>query len=1221
MVSGGGSGGPGKRNWKPQVKDREKKLIWSAKVAKDVEAEHMPTQERAPANQRPPQAGDAGTLPRVSPYVAGGRSGTTHAASPKAPEPVGKGSGSTAPAMEAAQSAKNSWLDAKTSQFLPQGTGWSATTSMSASASEFVPSFSAGAKPFVPGQSFSTETFSTNTQSFVPGQSTWGWQEASWQPQMNAFAAEFEPGAGSMASAAGAGKAQGSGAAGSVAAGPQGMNMEEWACWFNDAYSTESSSAENTPRAKASPKTSPPAAHGSGPGQRATAEGEPVGKSAGAHQQAAHPPPGFEGPKEPASSLATEASQEQSVTVAPKEPPVVESQEPPATTEPPEAKEPAEDALPAEASKTAPEEEEEAKKIPPTLQLDSAVSSPKSVSSPSAARSSPQTLRTQAQRGSGEPSEDGSEEWEELPDAMEEVDEEVKEEELQKWLQRFSYDLDVEVLIDQWMAWTCDGEGIATQIVCWLLRCGLDDMRQAKHATRVYEELLRNADLALEMVEDALAEYSDEDIDDVRLDNPKVDEFVAAVRKLLSDFRPSGAPQSDLAGNSQENESTAPAAGASASTAAARYPLRFMLEARRIISQAGGEWTGPCWRTAKASKLFAPMPSWQQQRMAAKEERQAESAGAGGESWRDTPKKVIPEVKKKSNDGRRKEQQTLQVSGTSWVAQIRRLKEKEKADADAEADAAFLRELRLTLNKLTIERFDQLSDHLVELISKCARPNHGIPVLMQLVFEKATTQHHFIDMYVNLCVKLHNWLTANEDLVNVDSQTSLKRILLNQCQNSFEQYLEPPGGLDGLKGDILYEAQVKYKTKMLGNIKLIGELIRHGMLSAKIALAVAAELAHDDPLVREERLETLAVFLETIGPSLDDPSWSHFAQFDAIFQQVDGLVENRTVPRRIRYLLRDVVDMRRDKWRTRKARAFESDAPMTIAEVHRKALQDQFAELRGGAKTISLRAARKEDGILSSDGGSRKRKKRRRKRADGTTTSGTSGVSGSSDTAEQLLSQESDAQTSSAETSGARRTRPKASAPGTPTAAGTDTSASASGSPQVGPEKSPAAQRSVPNGDLPTAAASMVPRAKPREELLLNFHKEVAQIIRQLGNGVDVITAIQRLHACPVPADCYQEEIIDMLARMVDEPRQRRGRLFPLLPALFSAGIFSPPRLLGTAVSTFIQDAFADPGSVDPPDLGDIVLRELLPALGLASDAVTLPPCLAELIDEADGRK
>merc|ERR1712190_376627 len=82
---------------------------------------------------------------------------------------------------------------------------------------------------------------------------------------------------------------------------------------------------------------------------------------------------------------------------------------------------------------------------------------------------------------------------------------------------------------------------------------------------------------------------------------------------------------------------------------------------------------------------------------------------------------------------------------------------------------------------------------------------------------------------------------------------------------------------------------------------------------------------------------------------------------------------------------------------------------------------------------------------------------------------------------------------------------------------------------------------------------------------------------------------------------------------MVDEPRARRQQLFPLILALFQEGLFSPPAVLGEAVEAFAQDAFADPGDVDPPELGDIVIRELLPAVRLNPSSLNLPPCLGEV--------
>ena len=54
------------------------------------------------------------------------------------------------------------------------------------------------------------------------------------------------------------------------------------------------------------------------------------------------------------------------------------------------------------------------------------------------------------------------------------------------------------------------------------------------------------------------------------------------------------------------------------------------------------------------------------------------------------------------------------------------------------------------------------------------------------MFGKATTQHHYIQMYTKLCVNMHQWLTENP-ISGLSAEKGFKRILLNQCQESFEQ--------------------------------------------------------------------------------------------------------------------------------------------------------------------------------------------------------------------------------------------------------------------------------------------------------------------------------------------------------------------------------------------------------------------------------------------------
>lgn len=710
------------------------------------------------------------------------------------------------------------------------------------------------------------------------------------------------------------------------------------------------------------------------------------------------------------------------------------------------------------------------------------------------------------------PTSESEAEWR-LPEAFEA---EMSERTLKMWLQRFANDGDSEVLLAQWRDWLRGRADAPREAAAWLLRQGLDDCRSAELVSAILRHLLNDEAVSVQVVSELFDSYTgEEDLADAALDNPKVREFVDVIRQLLEETKIVRAVNVD------ED------VDAETSCTDCVYTLRLLVAARRHADGTlirSDDDADPRWRTELASALFKPAPSWLQH-MAAQEgciaddEADRRREGAAGSSGR-TGRRSDPRADRddaRAGDKRREERRgksALQVSDTSWVAQAKKWKEEKKVSTPeaAAGDEVFVREMRAVLNKLTIEKFDQLSDQIISLVSQSARPNKGIPVIMQLVFEKATTQHHFINMYVNLCVKLHRWLTANEHISAIGSQGNFKRILLNQCQSSFETYLEPPEGFEGLKGSELYEAQVKYKTRMLGNIKLVGELIRNGMLAPKIALAVSAELARDDPGVREERLETLAVFLETVGPALDDKGWSHYAEFEAIFVKVGRMSADQALPSRIRFLLRDLLDLRHGSWQARRPRDLEVAAPTTIAQVHERARQG------GETPASSVRSA-------------------------------------------------------PSRANSSREVRPGSLR-----------------SPQGGAAEAP----------------------KSREEQLASFKREIAQTIRVLGEGGDPAAAVRRLRVCPPPPDCALEEAADLLARVVDEPRPRRRQLFRLLPALCSGGILSPPSVLKLAVERFLQDAFAEPGRVDPPDLGDIVLQEMLPALKLAPGSLALPPCLRE---------
>merc|ERR1719329_1016312 len=265
----------------------------------------------------------------------------------------------------------------------------------------------------------------------------------------------------------------------------------------------------------------------------------------------------------------------------------------------------------------------------------------------------------------------------------------------------------------------------------------------------------------------------------------------------------------------------------------------------------------------------------------------AKLASAKGSGWRSQAERRP--AKKGGQEG--KTTRYLQSSEKSWAV-TQQAKKKER-------DEMVTRRMKAILNKLTVERFAVLYQQLLE----CGiEAKEHIETLMREVFEKATMQHHFVEMYTSLCIKLSVWLSARDHTPGENGEAvSFKRILLNQCQDSFERYLKPPDGLQALSSEDRDEAKFRYKTKMLGNIKFVGQLLIHRVLSSKIIfLCVEELLLHSS----EETLETLCAFLVAIGPAFDSPAWRGHRLFHLVFDKVRELAELLSaVPPRIRCLL------------------------------------------------------------------------------------------------------------------------------------------------------------------------------------------------------------------------------------------------------------------------------------------------------------------------------
>jgi len=259
--------------------------------------------------------------------------------------------------------------------------------------------------------------------------------------------------------------------------------------------------------------------------------------------------------------------------------------------------------------------------------------------------------------------------------------------------------------------------------------------------------------------------------------------------------------------------------------------------------------------------------------------------------------------------------------------------------------------MKLILNKLTIEKFDTL---YVQLTSCGVCSTEHVEILVCEVFEKATTQHHFIGMYAELCTQLHKWFidpNATRHTATAEDGRTFKKILLNQCQQSFEQHLRPQ--TDEKEDE---EAATARKNRMLGNLRFVGALLEKGMLASKISMAIVEELLADPTAVS---MECLCVFLTSIGPSFDKKEWVHHVQLRAAFQKVQSLVNSdKQLPSRVRFLMQDVLDLRASGWQNKKKAVQSNKGPMTLEAVHRQAEQELGGRIdAGNLRTYSTQSS------------------------------------------------------------------------------------------------------------------------------------------------------------------------------------------------------------------------------------------------------------------------
>ncbi|KJZ76029.1 hypothetical protein HIM_04485 [Hirsutella minnesotensis 3608] len=278
------------------------------------------------------------------------------------------------------------------------------------------------------------------------------------------------------------------------------------------------------------------------------------------------------------------------------------------------------------------------------------------------------------------------------------------------------------------------------------------------------------------------------------------------------------------------------------------------------------------------------------------------------------------------------------------------------------------RKVKAALNKMTPEKFDRIADQILDIASQSKDESDGrtLRQVIQLTFEKATDEAHWASMYAKFCKRMLETMSPDvrdegikDKNGNVVSGGNLfRKYLLNRCQEEFErgwtsnlpEPKEVEQAADKKTGEAVMLSDEYYlaaaaKRRGLGLVQFIGELYKLGMLTERIMHECVHKLVDYKGVPDEAEIESLCKLLRTIGANLDQTEKGR-PMMDAYFQRIQTMADLPDLQSRMRFMLMDVVDLRRANWHSKEA----NKGPKTLDEVRAEAEAAQAAKAQESAR-------------------------------------------------------------------------------------------------------------------------------------------------------------------------------------------------------------------------------------------------------------------------------
>jgi translation initiation factor 4G len=273
------------------------------------------------------------------------------------------------------------------------------------------------------------------------------------------------------------------------------------------------------------------------------------------------------------------------------------------------------------------------------------------------------------------------------------------------------------------------------------------------------------------------------------------------------------------------------------------------------------------------------------------------------------------------------------MSANRWVATSTR---RSGSGINSKSPIIVERKVKALLNKLTMERFDSISDQIIAWANKSERETDGRTLIqvIRLIFKSVTDEATFPELYACLCRKMMEQISPkvqDDEIKNTEGKPFaggqlFRKYLLYRCQEDFErrwvakETTAAPAATKATEDQAVKEANektkggelselyskeyysaAKAKRRGLSLIRFMCELFKLQVVTERAMHECIKILLGNIKNPEEEQIESLCELLTTVGSLLDTEKAR--AHLDLYFSRMRELMKNKNVNARMMFML------------------------------------------------------------------------------------------------------------------------------------------------------------------------------------------------------------------------------------------------------------------------------------------------------------------------------